>query len=642
MPTLAHLSIRGHTYTWRRRLPVAVAAIAGRSHVARSLRTTDRRRARLAALKLDLAYEEAMTKLLMTWGATPPTKLEIDAILADLCRVLMDEVETWAATRTPFANAQTFADEDDFFANGGDIIEEQFYSPIGQQDHWEALLEIADYDEAKTRLKPILMARGYSVNEGDVAFKKLALQAMKTGIAVFRRASKDVLAAPTDDDVAELLGEATPPASLPAVVPPSPLPVAVQPAAPTAPAVNPDPTLAEAFDNFIADKIVADWSPKAKREAQTTKRLALDYFGADCRVGAITKKWAKSFRSDLAGIPKLQGKGRFAGLTMAEVIAAAEALNAAYDEFGVPEEDLEWPGLTGDGRVARLALKTVNKHLSYLYGLFEALVAEEETVKQNPFARLRYSKASIAKKVNEQRQAWSDVDIQALLATPIWQGCATEARPSWSGDKVYKNAGYWTPLLGMLAGLRLEEACQLAPADIEDIHGIPCIHIRPGEGKTLKTAAAIRQIPIHPLLIKAGLLDHAAAMRKAGHRQLFPELERGGQFQLLGYRVSRRFTDYRRQCGLYEPGKDFHSLRHSFNTHLFHRKIPAEMISVLMGHKLDGETAGRYFKGYEGEHLAEAISRIDYGIDDRILKPMGYVKTDNCSANAEQMHPDAL
>jgi integrase len=124
-------------------------------------------------------------------------------------------------------------------------------------------------------------------------------------------------------------------------------------------------------------------------------------------------------------------------------------------------------------------------------------------------------------------------------------------------------------------------------------------------------------------LLKLGLLTHVLELRDKGERRLFPDLSAGGRYGRYGYRLTKRWTHYRRQVGLYEPGKDFHTLRHSFNTHLLNKKIPIVWMSQLMGHATPGHTAGHavnletastYYGGAEIPLLKEAVEQFDFGL----------------------------
>jgi integrase len=127
-------------------------------------------------------------------------------------------------------------------------------------------------------------------------------------------------------------------------------------------------------------------------------------------------------------------------------------------------------------------------------------------------------------------------------------------------------------------------------------------------------------VPVHPLLVRLGLLDHIADMRRKGERQLFPELERGGPDQRFGYAFSKDFTEYRRAIGAYEPGRDFHALRHSVSTALFNAGVDTSVVSAILGHAQVGVSAGVYLSGYKLAKLAEAITALDFGLDEVLMR----------------------
>jgi len=47
-----------------------------------------------------------------------------------------------------------------------------------------------------------------------------------------------------------------------------------------------------------------------------------------------------------------------------------------------------------------------------------------------------------------------------------------------------------------------------------------------GPDKSLKTVNSIRVVPLHALIVNAGLPNYVNALREAGHDRLFPELKR--------------------------------------------------------------------------------------------------------------------
>jgi hypothetical protein len=125
--------------------------------------------------------------------------------------------------------------------------------------------------------------------------------------------------------------------------------------------------------------------------------------------------------------------------------------------------------------------------------------------------------------------------------------------------------------------------------------------------------AAVRKVPVHPVLIEAGLLRRAAEAKRRGSKLLFPELEgrRGGPDKRLGYYPTKEFTDYRRDIGVYALGLGFHALRHSLTTARDAAGVPRGVIDEITGHEGEGETS-RYAKGLPLSILEEAVGKVDY------------------------------
>ncbi|MCQ8119949.1 hypothetical protein [Methylomonas rosea] len=101
----------------------------------------------------------------------------------------------------------------------------------------------------------------------------------------------------------------------------------------------------------------------------------------------------------------------------------------------------------------------------------------------------------------------------------------------------------WLPLIGLYTGARINEICQLNPA--EDIKqdsatGIHYFHFTDespsaeGVDKSIKTNSSRRVVPIHSKLIDLGFLDYVERVKTAGHKIIFPAWEpRNGIFALV-------------------------------------------------------------------------------------------------------------
>jgi integrase len=103
------------------------------------------------------------------------------------------------------------------------------------------------------------------------------------------------------------------------------------------------------------------------------------------------------------------------------------------------------------------------------------------------------------------------------------------ARPAAGGGE----AAFWLPLLGLFTGARLGELAPLTAADVttDQATGIPIITITEDRenGRRLKTAASARVVPVHPELVRLGLLRFVEEAKRGigSEARLFPALTPG-------------------------------------------------------------------------------------------------------------------
>ena len=168
-------------------------------------------------------------------------------------------------------------------------------------------------------------------------------------------------------------------------------------------------------------------------------------------------------------------------------------------------------------------------------------------------------------------------------------------------------------------GMRLGEICQLEVSDIIEKKGFVCFDINDqgdGEesGKSVKTEAGKRCIPMHPVLIDLGFLDYFEKAKQNGLKRIWPL--KGDSWRdrfthtfskWYGYHSKKRISDSDKKC--------FHSLRHSFINNLRQRGVPENVIADIVGHANPTQTGGRYGKPFEPKPMIEAILKLDYEID---------------------------
>ena len=200
--------------------------------------------------------------------------------------------------------------------------------------------------------------------------------------------------------------------------------------------------------------------------------------------------------------------------------------------------------------------------------------------------------------IRDRRKAFDREDLAKLFGTSEYIK-ATFPKPYM----------YWVPLIALYTGARINEIAQLHVADFREIEEIPVISIDDeGDEKRLKTGAAKRLIPVHPELIRLGLLKYVEQLRQKKAIRLFMELQprRDG----FGQTVSKWFGRYRERCGVNEEGKVFHSFRHTVIDGLKQAGEQKEKIAALVGHEDDSVTFGRYGKDYQPRVLLEVVCKL--------------------------------
>src|SRR5207249_331618 len=76
-------------------------------------------------------------------------------------------------------------------------------------------------------------------------------------------------------------------------------------------------------------------------------------------------------------------------------------------------------------------------------------------------------------------------------------------------------ANYWLPYLALYTGARLEELAQLRVVDVKIEDGIAYLDIHGLDGRRVKTRSPERKVPLHPELLRIGLLRYVEEQRAA-------------------------------------------------------------------------------------------------------------------------------
>ena len=256
-----------------------------------------------------------------------------------------------------------------------------------------------------------------------------------------------------------------------------------------------------------------------------------------------------------------------------------------------------------------LSVATVNIIMDAVSGFFEWCIAEG-LLTANPAKGLQLKDDRLAV---ELRNPFSQQDLQTLFNHPRFAKMAVKAP-----------ATYWTSLIALFTGMRLEEVAQLHCSDLyqDSASNLWLFHLNDkgvdedGFGKSLKNKNAVRIIPVHQTLIDLGLLEFHQNAVQQGKKRLFWMLTRTEKTVKYGKSPGKQFRTLVRVILPANEKQSFHSLRHTFADFYKQRNLQTDMFTRLYGHSLDRLAAKQYGGDFPPEVLyREVIEKLDYGVD---------------------------
>jgi integrase len=178
-----------------------------------------------------------------------------------------------------------------------------------------------------------------------------------------------------------------------------------------------------------------------------------------------------------------------------------------------------------------------------------------------------------------------------------------------------QGAARWLPWVQAFSGARISEVAQASAADVREVDGIPCLVVtdigEDGElieGKSVKSEAGLRTIPLHPKVIAEGFLEYAQSIPEDG--PLFPDL-RLDKYGRRGPPASGMIADIVRGLGITDKKvATSHSWRHRVKDALRNARVPGDVQDALLGHEAGGNAGRFYGLGFSVAVLAEAVAKI--------------------------------
>jgi integrase len=332
----------------------------------------------------------------------------------------------------------------------------------------------------------------------------------------------------------------------------------------------------------------------AAREAKTREEASKPTVPA-LLIGKVVTQWLADIRSST--LPK----------TLSIKAAAVEGFARHYGE----KKPLHEAGRLDVGRwvealrASGLSTPTIVNKTGYLRGFFDWCKGRgyypHFAKDDNPAAGqiLFRAREKRARRVHGFK-AFSPDQIRILFSPEALDGLSEAAQ--------------WGAWIGLYTGARVAEVGQLALADFVEEDGIPCIRItNEGTGQSVKNDASLRTIPVHPALIKLGLLDRVAMLKASGETRLFPKVKVDG-VNGAGNWLSKAFTRHvTKNLALPDKGKfGFHSLRKSVVQGLQTVGVSSEHRAAYVGHDLGDEHHGTYSRRPSMGELLVEVSKLGW------------------------------
>jgi integrase len=260
---------------------------------------------------------------------------------------------------------------------------------------------------------------------------------------------------------------------------------------------------------------------------------------------------------------------------------------------------------------------TVDNHTKSIKQFFDYLIQIEEYKFENPFANLHLVKKSQLKSVTDSYVRFRPEEISRLFEVECY-------------FKRFKKPDlFYSPLIALTMGLRLEEVAQLRVTDIYDNGGTWVIDINEnGDYKEIKTESSKRILPIPRFILKTNFLDyHEYVLKNYGEdSHLYPYLiqTKNGYGKNIGY----NFTKHKQALiKVDEKLKTFHSLRKTLSAKMDDAKYPSHLRKSILGHHIEfditDETYGSVEVGAKSKehfslsymltHLNQIEHELDFG-----------------------------
>ncbi|MFT9258468.1 MAG: tyrosine-type recombinase/integrase [Acetobacter sp.] len=348
------------------------------------------------------------------------------------------------------------------------------------------------------------------------------------------------------------------------------------------------PMFSELAETYLESKARDYKNEKDVRVLRNTFALFLEVMG-DKPIADYNGQDAHKFIETLRRIPKNYGKSN----VHTPVLDAISAADFREDK--------------GD-TIDRMSDVTVEKRITFISGLWEFLLPLEH-VSRNIWKGFKFRTETV-REVSD----WSEDNLIRLTNHRF----VTKTFSRQTFAFITSIAAY--------SGMRQSEICHLRCDDFVHTEDGWVMYVQEHDpvevdGKLVKfspkTEAGERVVPVHPELVKVGLLKHVERMKNLGQTFIFRDLKPSGASNLLSPRFQQAFSRHKKAAGVTDENV-FHSFRHSVSTILRNEDatIREVWIDAVLGHLGDTSKKSQgittYLHKIGTKNLKKTISRIHY------------------------------
>ena len=250
---------------------------------------------------------------------------------------------------------------------------------------------------------------------------------------------------------------------------------------PVRPSAGVGPKMTEALRDWAAGgttKGAKKPGRSAVNEAGRVMRRFVEWHGDVC-VGNIDKPKAREFRDALARV----------------------RTRLPHAVAKLPIRDLLKRDMS---HLPPVSASTINKAMNLLSAIVAHAMREGRLDKLPNYANPFHGVNLITdEREAEHREFFDASDLRAIFGTKVYS----------RGDRPKGGCGeaaFWLPVIALLSGARQAELAQLRIEDLaqDDETGIWYFNIGTDGGRAIKTASSRRRVPVHPHLVRIGLLRY--------------------------------------------------------------------------------------------------------------------------------------